>query len=109
VEDQPQGSRTSCPSRSSAVRVLFVVVSARITGLWVVRQSISGITIAVVMLTCLLFVLVGWVGGTTRSSRQHRRGRLRGRLQRWQTAQDLKTGTRRGVAAAAATGLLIAW
>ena len=43
----------------------FVVVSARITGLMGSSANpISGITIAVVMLTCLLFVLVGWVGGT---------------------------------------------
>ncbi|HEV2386467.1 MAG TPA: oligopeptide transporter, OPT family [Candidatus Acidoferrales bacterium] len=42
----------------------FVVVSARITGLMGSSANpISGITIAVVMLTCLLFVLAGWVGG----------------------------------------------
>lgn len=43
----------------------FVVVSARITGLMGSSANpISGITIAVVMLTCLLFVLAGWVGST---------------------------------------------
>ncbi len=43
----------------------FVVVSARITGLMGSSANpISGITIAVLMLTCLLFVAAGWVGGT---------------------------------------------
>ncbi len=43
----------------------FVVVSARITGLMGSSANpISGITIAVIMLTCLLFVSSGWVGGT---------------------------------------------
>ena len=42
---------------------VFVVVSARITGLMGSSANpISGITIAVVMLTCLLFVWAGWVG-----------------------------------------------
>jgi uncharacterized oligopeptide transporter (OPT) family protein len=42
----------------------FVVVSARITGLMGSSANpISGITIAVLMLTCLLFVSSGWVGG----------------------------------------------
>jgi putative OPT family oligopeptide transporter len=41
----------------------FVVVSARITGLMGSSANpISGITIAVVMLTCLLFVSLGWEG-----------------------------------------------
>ena len=41
----------------------FVVVSARITGLMGSSANpISGITIAVIMLTCLLFVSSGWVG-----------------------------------------------
>ena len=41
----------------------FVVVSARITGLMGSSANpISGITIAVVMLTCLLFVAAGWLG-----------------------------------------------
>ena len=43
----------------------FVVVSARITGLMGSSANpISGITIAVVMLTCLLFTWAGWVGRT---------------------------------------------
>jgi putative OPT family oligopeptide transporter len=43
----------------------FVVVSARITGIMGSSANpISGITIAVLMLTCLLFVSAGWVGGT---------------------------------------------
>ncbi len=43
----------------------FVAVSARITGLMGSSANpISGITIAVVMLTCLLFVAAGWVGAT---------------------------------------------
>lgn len=43
----------------------FVAVSARITGLMGSSANpISGITIAVVMLTCLLFVAAGWTGAT---------------------------------------------
>jgi putative OPT family oligopeptide transporter len=43
----------------------FVVVSARITGIMGSSANpISGITIAVLMITCLLFVAAGWVGGT---------------------------------------------
>ena len=43
----------------------FVVVSARITGMMGSSANpISGITIAVLMLTCLLFVVAGWVGAT---------------------------------------------
>ncbi len=42
----------------------FVVVSARITGLMGSSANpISGMTIAVVMLTCLIFLLAGWVRG----------------------------------------------
>ncbi len=41
----------------------FVVVSARITGIMGSSANpISGITIAVLMLTCLLFVAAGWTG-----------------------------------------------
>jgi putative OPT family oligopeptide transporter len=41
----------------------FVIVSARITGIMGSSANpISGITIAVLMLTCLLFVLAGWTG-----------------------------------------------
>ncbi len=42
---------------------LFVTVSSRITG--VIGSSsnpISGMTIATLLLTCLIFVLLGWVG-----------------------------------------------
>jgi len=43
----------------------FVIVSARITGIMGSSANpISGITIAVLMLTCLLFVAVGWTGPT---------------------------------------------
>ena len=43
----------------------FVAVSARITGLMGSSANpISGITIAVLMLTCLLFVYAGWTGPT---------------------------------------------
>jgi uncharacterized oligopeptide transporter (OPT) family protein len=43
----------------------FVAVSARITGLMGSSANpISGITIAVLMLTCLLFVYAGWTGAT---------------------------------------------
>ena len=43
----------------------FVVVSARITGMMGSSANpISGITIAVLMLTCLLFAAAGWLGGT---------------------------------------------
>jgi putative OPT family oligopeptide transporter len=43
----------------------FVVVSARITGLMGSSANpISGITIAVLMLTCSLFMIAGWLGRT---------------------------------------------
>jgi putative OPT family oligopeptide transporter len=45
--------------------LFFVVVSARVTGLMGSSANpISGITIAVVMLTCLLFAFAGWTGST---------------------------------------------
>ena len=45
--------------------LFFVVVSARITGLMGSSANpISGMTIAVLMLTCLIFVAAGWVNGT---------------------------------------------
>ena len=46
---------------------LFVTVSSRITG--VIGSSsnpISGMTIATLLLTCLIFVVLGWVGGEYR-------------------------------------------
>lgn len=46
---------------------LFVTVSSRITG--VIGSSsnpISGMTIATLLLTCLIFVILGWVGGEYR-------------------------------------------
>ncbi|OJW22638.1 MAG: oligopeptide transporter, OPT family [Planctomycetales bacterium 71-10] len=46
---------------------LFVTVSSRITG--VIGSSsnpISGMTIATLLLTCLIFVMLGWVGGEYR-------------------------------------------
>ena len=42
---------------------LFVTVSSRITGeIGSSSNPISGMTIATLLLTCLIFVLLGWVG-----------------------------------------------
>jgi uncharacterized oligopeptide transporter (OPT) family protein len=42
---------------------LFVTVSSRITGLIGTSSNpISGMTIATLILTCLLFVAIGWTG-----------------------------------------------
>lgn len=44
---------------------LFVAVSSRLTGeIGSTSNPISGMTIATLMLTCLVFLLVGWTGGT---------------------------------------------
>ncbi|MET0292066.1 MAG: oligopeptide transporter, OPT family [Steroidobacteraceae bacterium] len=44
---------------------LFVTVSSRLTGeIGSSSNPISGMTIATLMLTCLVFLLVGWTGGT---------------------------------------------
>ncbi|MET0282626.1 MAG: oligopeptide transporter, OPT family [Steroidobacteraceae bacterium] len=44
---------------------LFVTVSSRLTGeVGSTSNPISGMTIATLMLTCLVFLLVGWTGGT---------------------------------------------
>ena len=44
---------------------VFVTVSSRITGLIGASSNpISGMTIATLMATCLIFVLVGWTGGS---------------------------------------------
>ncbi|HXC59816.1 MAG TPA: oligopeptide transporter, OPT family, partial [Steroidobacteraceae bacterium] len=44
---------------------LFVTVSSRLTGeVGSTSNPISGMTIATLMLTCLVFLIVGWTGGT---------------------------------------------
>ena len=44
---------------------LFVTVSSRITGeIGSTSNPISGMTVATLLLTCLIFLLVGWTGGT---------------------------------------------
>ncbi|MEY4760323.1 MAG: hypothetical protein RLZZ200_179 [Pseudomonadota bacterium] len=44
---------------------LFCAVSSRLTGeIGSTSNPISGMTIATLMLTCLVFLLVGWTGGT---------------------------------------------
>ncbi|MEN9706062.1 MAG: hypothetical protein RLZZ393_1941 [Pseudomonadota bacterium] len=44
---------------------LFTTVSSRLTGeIGSTSNPISGMTIATLMLTCLVFLLVGWTGGT---------------------------------------------
>ncbi|MFM1885816.1 MAG: hypothetical protein RL026_973 [Pseudomonadota bacterium] len=44
---------------------LFVTVSSRLTGeIGSTSNPISGMTIATLMLTCLVFLVVGWTGGT---------------------------------------------
>jgi len=44
---------------------LFVTVSSRLTGeIGSTSNPISGMTVATLLLTCLVFLLVGWTGGT---------------------------------------------
>jgi putative OPT family oligopeptide transporter len=44
---------------------LFVTVSSRLTGeIGSSSNPISGMTVATLLLTCLIFLVVGWVGGT---------------------------------------------
>ena len=44
---------------------LFVTVSSRLTGeIGSTSNPISGMTIATLLLTCLIFMLIGWTGGT---------------------------------------------
>ena len=44
---------------------LFVTVSSRLTGeIGSSSNPISGMTVATLLLTCLIFLLVGWTGGT---------------------------------------------
>ncbi len=44
---------------------LFVTVSSRLTGeIGSSSNPISGMTVATLMLTCMIFLLVGWTGGT---------------------------------------------
>lgn len=45
---------------------LFVTVSSRLTGeIGSTSNPISGMTVATLLLTCLIFLLVGWTGGTS--------------------------------------------
>ena len=63
----------------------FVTVSSRITGLIGTSSNpISGMTIATLILTCPIFVALGWTGDCVRADRAlRRRGRLhRGRERR---------------------------
>ncbi len=49
---------------------LFVTVSSRLTGeIGSSSNPISGMTVATLLLTCLIFLVVGWTGGTTTSRR----------------------------------------
>ena len=44
---------------------LFVTVSSRLTGeIGSSSNPISGMTVATLLLTCLVFLVVGWTGGT---------------------------------------------
>src|ERR1700755_165155 len=44
---------------------MFVTVSSRLTGeIGSSATPISGMTVATLLLTCLIFLLVGWTGGT---------------------------------------------
>jgi uncharacterized oligopeptide transporter (OPT) family protein len=44
---------------------LFVTVSSRLTGeIGSSSNPISGMTVATLLLTCLVFLIVGWTGGT---------------------------------------------
>ena len=44
---------------------LFVTVSSRLTGeIGSTSNPISGMTVATLLLTCLIFLIVGWTGGT---------------------------------------------
>ena len=73
---------------------LFVTVSSRITG--VIGSSsnpISGMTIATLLLTCLIFVLLGWVGPEYRLTALSIAGVVCiASSNGGTTSQDLKTG-----------------
>ena len=73
---------------------LFVTVSSRITG--VIGSSsnpISGMTIATLLLTCLIFVLLGWVGPEYRLTALSIAGIVCiASSNGGTTSQDLKTG-----------------
>ena len=73
---------------------LFVTVSSRITG--VIGSSsnpISGMTIATLLLTCLIFVLLGWVGTEYRLAALSIAGVVCiASSNGGTTSQDLKTG-----------------
>src|SRR6187549_4065081 len=44
---------------------LFVTVSSRLTGeVGSTSNPISGMTVATLLFTCLVFLLIGWTGGT---------------------------------------------
>ena len=63
---------------------LFVTVSSRLTGeIGSSSNPISGMTVATLLLTCLVFVLMGWVGpAIPRRRALDRRDRLHRRLER---------------------------
>ncbi len=73
---------------------LFVTVSSRITG--VIGSSsnpISGMTIATLLLTCLIFVILGWVGPEYRVTALSIAGVVCiASSNGGTTSQDLKTG-----------------
>ena len=49
---------------------LFVTVSSRLTGeIGSSSNPISGMTVATLLLTCLIFLIVGWTGGPITSPR----------------------------------------
>ena len=63
---------------------LFVTVSSRLTGeIGSSSNPISGMTVATLLLTCLIFLLIGWTGGDLLRHRAvGRRHRLHRRLER---------------------------
>ena len=63
---------------------LFVTVSSRLTGeIGSTSNPISGMTIATLMLTCLVFLIVGWTGGAVLRHRAVRRRHRLHRLLQW--------------------------
>jgi putative OPT family oligopeptide transporter len=73
---------------------LFVTVSSRITGeLGSSSNPISGMTIATLLLTCLIFVLLGWIGSEYRLAALSIAGIVCiASSNGGTTSQDLKTG-----------------
>ena len=73
---------------------LFVTVSSRLTGeIGSSSNPISGMTVATLLLTCLVFVLLGWVGPNTASPRSRSPAIVCiAASNGGTTSQDLKTG-----------------